>query len=194
MGYSAHCFSFARGGGGISNILSSTNSTTTATSTSPTQVPTTTAKNIVQTSKPTAIPTQKPTPTPTPEPTQSPQQIEASYKATTTDTTVADVDKQGNNYKGQNIHFTARIINFVKDDSGTTAGANVDNLNDGTSSVIQIAFPIGVDLSRLNQQDIVEVWGTDGGTFSGTNGFGATVQEVVVESLYITDQTNGYQS
>ena len=90
------------------------------------------------------------------------------------------------------MHFTATILNFVKDSNGNTAGANVD---DGiTSGVIQVIFPSGTDLSQINTGDTIEVWGVDEGSFSGTNGFGATVQEVAVSAVYMTDQTTTYQT
>jgi hypothetical protein len=46
----------------------------------------------------------------------------------------------------------------------------------------------------LNQSDTIEVWGLDGGTASGQNAFGATVQEVVISALYLTDTTTSYQT
>jgi hypothetical protein len=141
--------------------------------------------------QPTSVPTAQPTVV-TPAPTVSVAELEATYKASTTDTTVAALDKDGNADSGQDVHFTATILNFVKDGSGNTAGANVDDPN--TSGVIQIAFPPNTDLSQLNVGDILEIWGTDGGTASGQNAFGATIQEVVLSVLYMTDKTTGYQT
>src|SRR5260221_5293627 len=93
-----------------------------------------------QNSQPTQAPTQAPTHAqPTQAPTQSPAQTEAAYKASATDTTVATLDKDGNNDSGNIVHFTATILNFVKDSSGNTAGANVNDPN--TSAVVQVAFP-----------------------------------------------------
>jgi hypothetical protein len=128
----------------------------------------------------------------TPTLTLSAAQLEAAYKASTTDTTVATMDKDGNADARKDVHFTATILNFVKDDSGNTAGANVDDPN--TTGVVQNAFPSGTDLSQLNVGDSLEVWGTDGGTASGQNAFGATIQEVVIAANYITDKTTGYQT
>lgn len=141
--------------------------------------------------QPTQPPAQ-PTAVPTQAPTVSPAVLEATYKASTTDTTVANLDKDGAADQGKDVHFTATILNFVKDSSGTTAGANVDDPN--SSGVVQIAFPTGTDISQLNTGDTLEVWGLDGGTASGTNAFGATIQEVVVSALYLTDKTTGYQA
>lgn len=142
--------------------------------------------------QPTVQPTLAPTPTPKPAPTQSPAQLEQAYKASATSTTVATLDKDGNNDQGNIVHFTCTIFGFVKDSSGNTAGANVDDPN--TSGVIQVGFPAGTDLSQLNTGDSLEVWGVDGGTASGQNAFGATVQEVVVAAQYMTDQTTGYST
>ena len=153
------------------------------------------ASQATQAAQATQVPTQPqdtPTAAPTQAPTVSSAQLEATYKASTTDTTVANLDKDGAADQGKDVHFTAAILNFVKDSSGTTAGANVDDPN--TSGVVQIAFPTGTDLSQLNTGDTLEIWGLDGGTASGTNAFGATIQEVVVSALYLTDKTTGYQA
>jgi hypothetical protein len=141
--------------------------------------------------QPTTAPA-KPTPKPTQVPTRTPAQIEQTYKASATDTTVADLDKKGSSGQGDIVHFTATITSFVKDDSGNTAGANVTDAS--YSAFIQVEFPTGTDVSQLNKDDKLEVWGTDMGSFSGTNAFGATIQEVGVQAQYMTDQTTGYQA
>ncbi len=171
------------------NTTVSTDTSTNVASTQQSAVVHATPTNALQ---PTS--TQKPKPTPKPAPTQSPAQVEQTYKSTTTNTTVIDLDKQGNNYQYTQVHFTAQILNFVKDDSGNTAGANVDTPNSFSSSVIQVAFPVGTDLSRLNQGDTLEVWGMDDGTSSGQNAFGGTVQEVGITALYMTDLTTNYRT
>jgi hypothetical protein len=130
--------------------------------------------------------------TPTPVPTLPPAQSEATYKASTTNTSIEALDKDGNADQGKDVHFTCTILDFVKDSNGNTAGANVDDPN--TSGVVQIAFPTNTDLSRLNTGDTLEVWGTDEGTQSGQNAFGATIQEVVVSANYMTDKTTNYQA
>ncbi len=125
-------------------------------------------------------------------PTLSPDQ----YKAQTQDTTVDNLDKDANTDKGKDVHFTCKILKFVKDDSGNTAGANVESSDTSsfTTSVIQIGFPSGTDVTKLNEGDTLEVWGTDQGVFSGKNAFGGDVQEVAVTALYMTDTTTGYQT
>ena len=174
----------------VSGIIS--NATTSST---PSSTPATQATQPAQTQNtvaPTQAPTQAPTAAPTQAPTRSPAQAEQTYKAGATDTTVATLDKDGNNDQGTIVHFTATLASFVKDDSGNTAGANV---TDATySAFIQIVFPVGTDISQINKGDTLEVWGQDMGTFSGTNAFGATIQEVGVTAVYITDQTTGHQA
>src|SRR5947209_7774284 len=67
-------------------------------------------------------------------PTLSPEQ----FKASAQDTTVENLDKDANTDKGAGVHFTCKILKFVKDDSGNTAGANVEDADDTTSfTVIQ---------------------------------------------------------
>jgi len=119
---------------------------------------------------------------------------EKAFKASTTNTTVSALDKNGSSWTGKAVHFTAIITGFVKDSSGITRGANVhDSGSSFSSSSVQIGFPAGTDINRLNQDDTIQVWGTDGGTASGKNAFGATVQEVVVSAYFLTDITTGYQ-
>ena len=116
---------------------------------------------------------------------------EQQYKDMTTYSTVANLDKDGSSGAGKDVHFITTILNFVKDSSGNTAGANV---TDPTTigSIIQVEFPAGTNVDQLNAQDRLEVWGTDGGTYTGANGFGATIHEVVISALYMSDQTTGY--
>jgi hypothetical protein len=131
-----------------------------------------------------------PTPVPpTPTPTQSPAEVEKAYKASARDTTVADLDKKGASGNGNIVHFTATIRGFVKDSNGNTAAANVST--DTSSSVIQVVFPDNTDVTKLNENDTLEVWGIDAGVFSGTNAYGGTVQEVGIQAQYLTDQTTG---
>jgi hypothetical protein len=104
------------------------------------------------------------------------------------------LDKDGNADNGKDVHFTCKILKFVKDDSGNTAGANVESPDSYSTSVIQVIFPSGTDITQLNEGDTLEVWGTDQGVFSGKNAFGGDVQEVGVGSLYMTDTTTGYQT
>lgn len=117
---------------------------------------------------------------------------ELDFKALSIDTTVATLDKDGNQDKNMNIHFTATILNLVKNSNGNTGGANVDS--PATSGVVQVIFPAGIDLNKINTGDTLEVWGTDEGTFSGQNLFGANIQEVGIQAAYMTDQTTGYQT
>jgi hypothetical protein len=163
-----------------------------ATTSTPTDSTTPAAQTTSASDQPTSAPTTQPT-VATPVPTVSAAELESVYKASTTDTTVATLDKDGDADAGKDVHFIATILNFVKDSSGNTAGANLDDPNAATG-VVQIAFPTGTDLSQLNTGDVLEVWGTDGGTASGQNAFGATVQEVVISANYMTDKTTGYQT
>jgi hypothetical protein len=99
----------------------------------------------------------------------------ASYSsANVVDTPVAALDKDGSADNGMSVHFTATILGFVKDSSGNTGGANVDDQN--FSGVLQVEFPGGTDLNQLNTGDTLEAWGVDQGVYSGQNAFGATIR------------------
>jgi hypothetical protein len=169
--------------------LCSTMAGLTKSQTGTTQTSNTTQANQASISKPKRI--SMPKPTPKPKPTQSSVQIESQVKAAAIDSTVSNIDKAGNEDKYKNLHFTGVISDFVKDDSGDTAGANISDPND-PSAVIQISFPSSTDYTKLNTGDIIEVWGLGGGTVTGQNAFGGTIQEAVVQTTYLTDQTTGY--
>jgi len=179
---------------------SNTDSATVAQTATPVDTSTKVAQVVQPMTMPTATPKPKPTPTlaPTPKPTATPVptetqgQIETDYKASTTSVTVANLDKDGSVDKGKDVHFTCTILKFVKDSSGNTAGANVTTQD--SSAIVQVEFTNGTDITKLNEGDILEVWGTDEGVFSGTNAFGGTVQEVGVTAQYMNDQTTGYQA
>src|SRR6266487_4521675 len=106
------------------------------------------ATDTTTTTQDTPQPTDTSQPTDTPVPTISPAQTEKQYKALTTSTTIESLDKNGSSWQGKDVHFTCTILDFVKDSSGNTAGANVDDPN--TSGVVQVIFPSNTDLSRLN--------------------------------------------
>src|SRR6266567_9480546 len=114
------------------------------------------------------------------------------FRASAQETTVENLDKDGNADKGKNVFFTCTISSFVKDDSGNTAGANVRGTDTSSFTFIQIGFPANTDITKLNTGDTLQVWGTDQGVFSGQNALGGTVQEVEVTAAYMTDVTTGY--
>jgi len=131
------------------------------------------------------VATQQPTPSPTATPKPKPT-------TTPTDTDVTTLDKNGSTGMGTDVHFTSTILNFVKDSSGVTAGANLSD--SGSSSVIQVLFTPGSDIAQLNQDDTLEIWGTNLGSSTGTNAFGGTIQEVGVQAKYMYDKTTGYKA
>ncbi len=124
---------------------------------------------------------------------QSSPQDEAVYKANATNTDVASLDKNGSAGQGTDVHFTCTIVTFVKDSTGVTAGANVTDPTSSSSSIIQVIFTSSTDITKLNTGDVLEVWGNDQGASSGTNAFGATIQEVVIQAQYMIDQTTVYR-
>lgn len=130
----------------------------------------------------------------TPISTETVAQIEASYKASTTSTTVTSLDTSGNNDQGQNVYFKCKILNSVRDTNGAIAGANVSDVDSSSNSVIQVLFPDNTGGTQVNQEDTLEVWGLDTGMADETSTGGTSIQEVVVLALYINDQTTGYQA
>ena len=127
-------------------------------------------------------------------PTATPTETAAQYKPSTTSTTVTNLDKDGTADQGKNVHFIGTILYFLKDSAGVTAGANVTDPGSNFSPAIQITFPHGTDITRLNTGDTLEVWGYDQGVLNATNVFGTPVQVVGVAAIYMTDQTTHYQA
>ena len=115
------------------------------------------------------------------------------YKANATNTDVASLDKNGSAGQGTDVHFICTIVRFVKDSTGVTAGANVTDSASSSGSFIQVIFTPSTDITKLNTGDVLEVWGNDQGASSGTNAFGATIQEVVIQAQYMIDQTTVYR-
>lgn len=130
-------------------------------------------------------------PTDTPAPTKDPAIVKADYKEGATDVTISDIAKDPNYYKSLTVKFTGTILNFVQDSSGNTSGANVSDPND-YSSIIQVVFSPFVEIQSINKGDTITVWGKGLGSASGTNAFGGTIREGVVQEVYLNDTTSGY--
>lgn len=173
---------------GVINSLPKTSNTASTTG-DQTATPGDTSTSVAQVVQPTTVPTA----TPTPAPTKTSAQIEASYKTSTISTTVTNLDKDGAVDKGKDVHFISKISMFVKDSAGNTVGANVEEQDSYSSSYVQVQFTSGTDITKLNEGDILEVWGSDDGVFSGTNAYGGTVQAVGITAQYMLDQTTNYQ-
>jgi len=133
-------------------------------------------------------PTQS-SPTDTPAPTEDPAVVKANYKSGATDVTVSDIAKDPSYYKNLTVKFTGTILNFVQDSSGNTSGANVSDPND---SIIQVVFSPFVEIQSINKSDSITVWGKGLGSATGTNAFGGTIREGVVQEVYLNDTTSGY--
>jgi len=128
-------------------------------------------------------------PTDTPAPTEDPAVVKANYKSGATSVTVSDIAKDPNYYKNLTVRFTGTILNFVQDSSGNTSGANVSDPND---SIIQVVFSPFVEVQSMNKGDSITVWGKGLGSATGTNAFGGTIREGVVQEVYLNDTTSGY--
>jgi hypothetical protein len=140
------------------------------------------------TSRSTASPA--PTATDAPPPTAVPTQSPSQYKKTAQNVGVADIAKDPNSYKGKPVMIQAVVLNFARDSNGNPVAANVDGPD--FSGPIQIEFSSGLSVKNINENDTITVWGQGAGSFSGTNSFGATIQEGAIYEVYLHDSTTGY--
>jgi len=120
-----------------------------------------------------------------------PTESASQYRDAAQQVSVSDIAKDPNAYKSNSVVFQAVIVSFVHDSSGNTAGANVVDPND-YSSIIQIVFSPFASVQDMNKNDTITVWGQGAGSFTGTNAFGATIQEGGVQELYLHDSATGY--
>ena len=140
-------------------------------------------------------PTSTSTPAPTAEATSVPTPTLAPFSErmrTAEVVTVANLFNDPNSYMGANrlLTFKCKISSFVKDSSGNPSGMNCYDLN-SYSDYVQISS-IGIDVSKMNEGDTLQVWGIDLGMVSGKNAFGATVSTTEVAELGMKDLTTGY--
>jgi hypothetical protein len=108
--------------------------------------------------------------------------------------TVADIAKTPSKYADgvTNIVFTCKILSFARNDQGDAAGANCVDQND-YSSIVQIDTG-NFDISKINADDTVTIYGFLTGVGQGKNSFGGEVTEALISGLYINDETTGYNN
>jgi len=127
---------------------------------------------------------------PTTTPPKPHAQVVADYKTSAQQVTLANLQKDPNAYQGKVITFTATITKFLQDSSGNTGAMNVDDPNDFSSAYVNLSSYI--DLSKINKDDTVQVWGTGLGIVSGKNAFGGDINVAGVNESYLLDTTTGY--
>lgn len=122
---------------------------------------------------------------PTPQPTQKPTpSAEDRYKSASMDTTVEQLVTAGNDNKNVVVHFSATA--YIVMDTGTSKGAM---LNDPGNSnrYVMVLFPDGVDMSKIAENDTLELWGQDLGVFTS-----GTLTAPGISVVYLVDHTSGY--
>ena len=148
---------------------------------------------------PTPTDTPIPTPTPTDEPTAtlaptlSAQQIIAKFESEGQHVTVADIYKTPNSYKGKSLIFSCSVSGFPKDENGDVGGLNCNDPNNFSSNV-QVSIDKNTDVTKINQNDVIKVYGMGLGADTGKNAFGGDVTTGAILGLYINDLTTGYKN
>ena len=87
--------------------------------------------------------------------------------------------------------FPATIDGFLQDSSGDTTAMNVSDPND-PSSTVYIQLSSYADVTKMNKNDSVTIWGDGQGSHSGKNAFGGSINVSVVSEVYLSDATTGY--
>ncbi len=132
-------------------------------------------------------------PTATPKPTLTTQQIIAQFESQAKTVTVANIYKSPNSYKDNALIFTCSVSGFPKDDNGDVAALNCIDPNNYGSNV-QIAIDKKIDVTQINQNDTIKVYGMGMGAVTGKNAFGADITTGEILGLYINDLTTGYKN
>jgi len=164
----------------ISRILSAASRDTVETQTQPTQAV-----------SPTPIPTNEPKAV-TPPPTVS--YDNNGFPDNAKQVTVANIAKTPSKYADgvTNVVFTCKILSFARNDQGDAAGLNCADSND-YSSIVQIDAG-NFDVSKINADDTVTIYGFVTGVGQGKNAYGGEVTEALVSGMYINDATSGYNN
>ncbi|MGH7202960.1 MAG: hypothetical protein ACREHC_00775 [Candidatus Levyibacteriota bacterium] len=106
---------------------------------------------------------------------------------------MADIYKTPNSYKGKALIFTCTVSGFPKDENGDVGALNCDDSNDLISNV-QIGIDKKTDVTKINQNDTIKVYGMGLGANTGKNAFGADITTGAILGLYIIDSTSGYKN
>lgn len=145
---------------------------------------------------PTQAPTENPSPTPTPQPMTRDEWMSqrADFETSAKAVTVADMYKDPNAYAGKTVYFTCTVDNFPKDENGNVSAINCSDPNDFSSNVQVNIKDAGVDITKVNKGDLIQVDALGDGTLSGTNAFGGTIQTagVTIGIGYFEDKTTGF--
>jgi hypothetical protein len=153
----------------------------------------TTGQNNDSTSKDTPTITPTEAPTDTPKPTLTPQQIIANFEKDAQTITVADIYKSPNSYKGKSLIFTCSVSGFPKDENGDVGALNCDDPN-AYGSNVQIGISKETDVTKINENDLIKVYGLGAGAMQGKNAFGGDITTGGIVGLYINDLTTGYKN
>ena len=141
-------------------------------------------------------PTAAPTATDTPPPADTPTQTAAQWALDASSDTYADVNDHPDLHQGDKVHWRCTINKFLgadpNDSTATDATCQMDpSAVSGTGSgEIALVVPGGIDTSSMHAGDSVDVEGTVGQPFQGTNGFNATITEPSITVVNLTDRTN----
>jgi hypothetical protein len=139
----------------------------------------------IATAKPTVIPT------PTVKPTSIPEDANG-FPADADYVTISQITKVPSAYNGKKIVFTCNVTGFAKNDNGDAAALNCSDPND-YSALLQVGGTL-FDLTKINKDDTVKIYGLGAGAAQGKNAFGGAVTEAIVDGLFINDLTTGYKN
>jgi hypothetical protein len=129
----------------------------------------------------TPLPTSKPTNTPKPTPTFSLAADKSTYKSID----VRDLQKSPEKYRGQKIVLPGEI--FRIQEAGTSTAMQIWVSYPGAPTFDRVAVVVHYQgtLPGAYEKQNVTVYGIGAGTFEGTNAFGGTISQPLVNAQYV---------
>src|ERR1051326_5785131 len=95
--------------------------------------------------------------------------------------------------KGKSLIFTCSVSGFPKDENGDVGALNCDDPN-AYGSNVQIGISKETDVTKINENDLIKVYGLGAGAMQGKNAFGGDITTGGIVGLYINDLTTGYKN
>lgn len=139
------------------------------------------------------VPTEIPIPTDTPMPSLTPKQMFSEFQKSAKSVTIAQLYKTPNSYQGEDLLFTCDVSSFPKDENGDVAAINCFDQS-GSGANVQIGIGTDVDVTQINENDTLRVYGVGSGAIKGTNAYGGAITTAGALGMYLDDLTTGYSN
>lgn len=115
----------------------------------------------------------------------SPEEIEAQYKAQCTSYSYETIARDPDNYIDTYCKYTGEVVQVLEDGSDVQMRVNITPTSYGYTDTIFVFYTRKDGESRLLEDDIITIYGTNQGTISYESIFGATITIPQVDAEYI---------